>query len=64
MSAFTILGLLVFWLWCFEIGMLLAFGAEALPVIWRVLMSERKIAKEVVAFELHLAEMRYAEVAA
>jgi hypothetical protein len=34
--AFTILGLVVFWLWCFQFGYWLGYGAQVLEALLRI----------------------------
>jgi hypothetical protein len=43
MIAFTILGLLVFWFWCFHIGYALGYLATVSDVLLRLLWIEWKL---------------------
>lgn len=50
MIAFTILGLLVFWCWCFQFGYQLGYLATVTDVLVRVFFLERAVAKNLAAF--------------
>lgn len=55
MNAFTVIGVLVFWWWCFELGCLLGFMADVVPLLLRGWLLERRIAKDIAAFTQQLA---------
>lgn len=50
MIAFTILGLLVFWCWCFQFGYQLGYLATVTDVLVRVFCLERRVARDLAVF--------------
>jgi hypothetical protein len=56
--AFTILGLLVFWCWCFHFGYQLGYLATVTDVLVRVFFLERLVARNLAAFTASAAAMQ------
>jgi hypothetical protein len=46
MTAFTILGVIVFWLWCFHAGVLLGWASDLGSLVFRIWTTERKLRKD------------------
>lgn len=45
MSAFTIIGVLIFWLGCFRLGMALGFALDATAIAMRLYRAERTMSQ-------------------
>jgi hypothetical protein len=48
--AFTILGLLVFWAWCFQFGYWLGYGAQVLDAFVRIELASLRLHRSISAF--------------
>lgn len=55
MIAFTILGLLVFWAWCFQFGYWLAFAAQVGSTFFALWLLDRKVGRDIAAFAREIA---------
>jgi hypothetical protein len=48
--AFTILGLVVFWVWCFHLGYWLGYGAQVLDALVRIELVSLRLHRGISAF--------------